>query len=95
MSPGSGGGDVFLGQELAQRRDYSESTARQTDEAVRALLDDAFERATRTLESHRETLDKLAGALREKEELSGEELEAILNGKGDPREEEDGNAERN
>jgi cell division protease FtsH len=69
---------VFLGEEIAQRREYSEETAREVDEEIKAILDQAYGRAVSTLEEHRDGLDRLAKALREKEEITGDEVVEIL-----------------
>jgi cell division protease FtsH len=69
---------VFLGEEIAQRREYSEQTAREVDEEIKAILDKAYERATSTLKEHREALDRLAKALLEKEEIAGHEVLEII-----------------
>jgi cell division protease FtsH len=69
---------VFLGEEIAQRREYSEETAREVDEEIKAILDEAYGRAVTTLNEHREGLDRLAKALREKEEIAGDEVLEIL-----------------
>ena len=69
---------VFLGEEIARRREYSEETAREVDEEIKLILDQAYDRAVRTLREHREGLDRLAKALRETEEITGEEVQQIL-----------------
>jgi len=69
---------VFLGEEIAQRREYSEQTAREVDEEIRAILDRAYRLATDTLKEHRDALDRLAKALREKEEIPGDEVLEII-----------------
>ncbi len=69
---------VFLGEEIAQRREYSEQTAREVDQEIKAILDQAYQRATKTLKEHRDALDRLAKALREKEEISGDEVLTII-----------------
>jgi len=73
-----GRGEVFLGEELATRREYSEETAREVDEEVSSILKNAYFRARQALESHRQGLDKLASRLLEEEELSGETVLKIL-----------------
>jgi cell division protease FtsH len=60
----SGGGD----------KDYSEQTAREVDLGIRALLDEAYERAKALLESLRADLDAGARLLVEKENLTPEEF---------------------
>jgi cell division protease FtsH len=69
---------VFLGEEIAQRREYSEQTARDVDEEIRSILERAYEHAVSTLKEHRDALDRLAKALLEKEEISGEEVVEII-----------------
>jgi cell division protease FtsH len=69
---------VFLGDEIAQRREYSEETAREVDEEIKAILDQAYGRAVSALKEHREGLDRLAKALREKEEITGNEVLEIV-----------------
>jgi len=69
---------VFLGEEIAQRREYSEQTARDVDQEIKAILDGAYEHAVSTLREHRDALDRLAGALLEKEEISGKEVVEII-----------------
>ncbi len=89
-----GGGEeqVFLGEEIAKRRDYSESTAREVDEEVKAILNEAFTRAKDTLQDHREGLEKVVERLLEVEEIPGEEVLDLLgiddeDGNGDPADE--------
>jgi cell division protease FtsH len=57
------------------RHAVSEDTRRRIDEAVRALVNQAFERATRTLRDHRAALDRCARALLDRETL---DVDAIL-----------------
>ncbi len=70
--------EVFLGEEIAQRREFSDSTAREADEEVRALVEEAFDRGMSLLEEHREGLDRLAEALLDREEISGREVLEML-----------------
>jgi cell division protease FtsH len=69
-SPFPGGGAM----PGSQPRSYSEQTAREIDEAVRAFLGTAFERATAILKENRQLLNDSASKLLEKETLSGDEL---------------------
>ena len=71
----------FLGVQPPQidfNRAYSEQTAREVDLAVRALIDRAFDRATRILQDRRAALQSIAKRLLEKETLSGAELKSLL-----------------
>ena len=71
-------GQVFLGEELAQRSEASEQTEREIDEEVHRILTEAMDRARDTLEPRREALDRIADELREDEELDGTRVSEIL-----------------
>ncbi|NIQ95467.1 MAG: ATP-dependent zinc metalloprotease FtsH [Desulfuromonadales bacterium] len=60
-------------------RRYSEETARKIDDAVRELVDKAFEKARTILKEKRATLGKAAEELLQKETLGGEELSRLGN----------------
>jgi cell division protease FtsH len=75
------GTEVFLGEMLSRRREYSEATARDIDLEVKRLIEESFRDAKATLEENRERLDALARALEKHEVLEGEELELLLEGK--------------
>ncbi|HKK09156.1 MAG TPA: hypothetical protein VKA44_09745, partial [Gemmatimonadota bacterium] len=70
--------NVFLGEQIAQQREYSETTAREVDEEVQKILTDAYHRAVETLREHRGGLDRLARELLEHEEIRGERVLEIL-----------------
>jgi len=75
------GGDdrqVFLGEELGQWREFSELTAREIDEEVRVLTEEAYQRAYGILEERRHALDGIAEALLKHEEISGEMVLEIV-----------------
>jgi cell division protease FtsH len=69
---------IFLGREIAERRDYGEEVARQIDSEVKRIVDTAYERAMGILKEYRTKLDELANKLIEVETLEGEQLEAVL-----------------
>lgn len=69
---------VFLGEEIAQRREYSEMTAREVDEEIKAILEESYERAVGTLQEHRSELDRVAEALLESEEIPGEKVLELI-----------------
>lgn len=71
---------VFLGEEIAHRREYSEQTAREVDVEVKSLLGSAFKRALETLNNNRLKLDRIAAALLDREELTGQEVVQLLEG---------------
>ena len=65
---------VFLGHEIAQRREYSEATAKEVDEEIKKILRQSYEQAKDILRKHREGLDRVAEELVEKEEITGKEV---------------------
>jgi len=74
MALGDGHENVFLGHEIAQRREYSEATAREVDEEIKKILTKAYDQAVEVLKKHRSGLDRVAQDLIEKEEISGKEV---------------------
>jgi cell division protease FtsH len=77
---------VFLGEEIAQRREYSEATAREIDKQVKVFLENALERACTVIQSHSEGFQEIVKALMEQEEISGEMVSKILK-RGEEKEE--------
>ena len=69
---------IFLGREIAQHRDYSESTAISIDEEVRRIVDEAYNTAKAILQEHEDLLHKISETLIEKETLDGKEIDAII-----------------
>ena len=59
----------FLGREIAQPRQYSETTAHEVDEAIARLVGNAEARAAEVIEAHRERIEALVAALEEQETL--------------------------
>ncbi|MFV1986323.1 MAG: ATP-dependent zinc metalloprotease FtsH [Gemmatimonadota bacterium] len=69
---------VFLADEMARRREFSEETASRIDQEIRTILDQAGTLARSTLERHRKDLDAVARRLLEREEISGDEVLSLL-----------------
>jgi cell division protease FtsH len=68
----------FLGYEMAQGREYSESTAAKIDHDVQELLAERHQYARDLLSSHRAILDRLVDVLLKEETIGMEKLEEIL-----------------
>ena len=68
---------IFLGREISEQRDYSESVAEQIDHEVRLLVSEAYDKARKILKENRDTLDRVAQKLLEVETITREEFEAI------------------
>jgi len=69
---------VFLGKELAERRNYSEEIAREIDHEVRRIVEEAYDRAKRALMRHKAALIAVAQRLLEVETIDGAEFEHIF-----------------
>ncbi|MCX7964994.1 MAG: ATP-dependent zinc metalloprotease FtsH [Syntrophorhabdaceae bacterium] len=61
-------------------KDYSEETAREIDNEIKAIIDGAYRKTKEMLMSNRELLDKVAQTLLEKESIDGEELRRLIKG---------------
>ncbi len=65
---------IFLGREIAQHRDYSESTAIEIDNEVNSLVQQGYKTANDILTENRKALDKVTEVLLDVEVMEGEEL---------------------
>jgi cell division protease FtsH len=72
---------IFLGREIAQHRDFSEDTALQIDKQVKRIVNEAYQTAHNLLETNRDTLDRIARALLEREVLDANEVKMLMEGK--------------
>jgi cell division protease FtsH len=72
------GSPLYLGGEEVKSRPYAEATQRVIDEEVATLLRQAEQRASATLTHHRDTLDRLAALLLERETIDGTDLDELL-----------------
>jgi cell division protease FtsH len=70
---------IFLGREITQHRDYSEQTAQQIDAAVKKIVVEANDRVSRLLEENLDILKALADELLEKETITLEDMDRIIN----------------
>lgn len=70
--------EIFLGREIATRRDFSEQVAIEIDHEVKRLVVENYERAKKMLTDHMATLRALAEALLEKEVLDSPEIDLII-----------------
>ncbi|MBX3100576.1 MAG: ATP-dependent zinc metalloprotease FtsH [Salinibacterium sp.] len=73
-------GEPFLGRDMGASRDYSDNIAETIDDEVRALIDQAHDEAWQVLNTNRDTLDRLATELLEKETLDHTQLATIFEG---------------
>ena len=69
---------IFLGREISEQRDYSESVAEEIDTEVRRLVSESYDKARNILNTHREQLDTVAKRLLEAETISQDEFESLF-----------------
>jgi len=69
---------IFLGREMAQNRDFSEKTAIEIDDEIKEIVHDAHAKALQLVTDNRQSLDKLAQKLLEKESINGIEVDEII-----------------
>ncbi len=81
-------GEVFLGRDLARDRDYSEEIARAIDREIKHMVDKCYYQAEETITRHRDKLNHLAQALKERETLDFEEIRALIEGEEDEEDDE-------
>ncbi|MBI1823981.1 MAG: cell division protein FtsH, partial [Nitrospirae bacterium] len=70
--------EIFLGREISQHRDFSESIAIEIDNEVRRIVSENYERARHIIKTHFNALKALAEALLEKESLDAPEIDKII-----------------
>jgi cell division protease FtsH len=71
----------FLGREFSAEPDYSDEIAREIDDEVRRIVEDAHQASKDILGDHREQLDTISKILLERETIEAEEFIALLEGK--------------
>ena len=71
--------EIFLGRGIATRHNYSEKTAETIDSEIIRFVDEAEKRAETIIKEQRPVLEKMAKKLLEKEVLTGEAIDKIIN----------------
>ncbi len=85
LSYGDNNEMVFLGKELTTQKNFSEKTAELIDSEVKKIVTRNYERSDRLLKKHITELRKTAEALLEKEVLSYDDIDALINGRDLPK----------
>jgi cell division protease FtsH len=70
----------FLGREMGNEPDYSEEIAREIDDEIRRVIEDAHELAIRVLQEHMHELNQLSAILIERETIDKDQFERLLAG---------------
>ncbi|MEK6621890.1 MAG: cell division protein FtsH, partial [Planctomycetota bacterium] len=71
-------GNIFLGHDLVQEKEYSDKTAVIIDEEVTIIIKNSYEKAKKLLISNQEKLELLAKKLEEEEILEGDAILELL-----------------
>ena len=83
-------GEVFIGRDFEKTRSYSERTADEIDEEVKAIIDQCYRNARSIILEYRDVLNACAQLLLEKEKISREEFEALFENREIPADEASG-----
>lgn len=70
---------VFMGRDFGEQRNYSEQTAREIDEEVRRIVQEAFDKAYTILQQNKTRLIMISERLIKEETLEGKLFESLFN----------------
>jgi cell division protease FtsH len=62
--------EVFLGRDFGHVRNYSEEIAASIDKEIKTFIDNAYHRTQKLVEENKETIERVAKKLMEKENLA-------------------------
>jgi cell division protease FtsH len=74
-------GQPFLGREFSSEPDYSDEIAREIDDEIRRIVEEAHQTARQVLEDHRQSLDMTSEILLKRETIEREQFIELLEGK--------------
>jgi cell division protease FtsH len=77
---GRGHDQPFLGRDYGAEADYSEEIAREIDDEIRRVIEEAHELALATLREHMEQLHRISQILIERETIDRDQFERLLAG---------------
>ncbi len=73
----------FLGREFSAEPDYSDEIAREIDDEIRRVVEEAHQTAKDILTDHREAMDHISKILLVRETIDSEQFEQLLAGKSE------------
>ena len=76
-------GQPFLGREFSSEPDYSDDVAREIDDEIRRIVEEAHQLARTVLDEHREALDLTSEILLRRETIEREQFIELLDGKSE------------
>lgn len=81
LSIGETGEEVFIGREWVQNKNFSEDTARLVDAEVKRIVEEAHARCRTLLQDNEAALHRIAAALLERETITGDDLDLLMDDK--------------
>src|SRR5205807_8107863 len=80
---GRGHDQPFLGRDYGAEADYSEEVAREIDDEIRRIIEEAHSTAQQVLRDHMEVLHRMSGILIQRETIDKEQFERLLAGEAE------------
>ena len=80
----SSGEEVFLGKDLTSKQNYSDEIAKEIDEEIRCIIEEAYRECEKILTENSKELNLVADALLEVETLDGDQFLRLINGEVTP-----------
>ena len=74
------GGQIFVGRDYQQTKAYSEEIAKDIDEEIKNIIDEAHKRAVAIIKEHKDLIENLCKILIEKETIYHEEFKMLYDG---------------
>ncbi len=76
-------GQPFLGRDMGSEPDYSDEIAREIDDEIRRIVENAHQTARDILEQHNDDLERISEILLERETIDADQFVALLEGKSE------------
>ena len=73
----------FLGRDMGSEPDYSDEIAKEIDDEIRRVIEEAHDSAHRVLREHMDVLHRLAAILIERETIDKDQFERLLAGEAE------------
>jgi cell division protease FtsH len=73
----------FLGRDMGSEPDYSDEVAKEIDDEIRRVIEEAHTSATTVLRAHMEELNRLSAILIERETIDKDQFERLLAGESE------------
>ncbi len=85
---------IFLGRDISRKRNYSEEVAAEIDKEINSIITRCYNKAKAMLQENTAKVERIVAALKEKETLTAEQIQSLVEGRPLPEEDND-NKENN